>query len=206
MGQSTHILVVEDEPADFELIQHELKRSGLECTTTRVDADDALFRELYEHPPEVILSDNALANADTFTILKLVRDRCPDTPVIIVTGGMTEDMLAEVFARGADDCVFKHRLAELAPAVRRALRLASERRRLRFAEVERDQLRREVAMLRGQRLAFGPLITLCRSCKSVRDERGEWEPLEKHFQRQYGLTFTHELCPDCVEMYYAARV
>lgn len=205
VNKNPHILVVEDQAADFELMLHTLRKGGMAFTAKRVDADDELLRELDQHPPDVVLSDNALKNADSFTVLKMVRERDPDVPCVLVTGGMQPEKLTEVFERGADECVFKDRLAELVFAVRRALRLSRERRRARLAEFERDQLHRELSALRGETIPFAPLVRMCRACKKVSDKRGGWESVELHFLRHYGIAFTYDLCSDCVETYYSAR-
>jgi len=44
MDSSLNILLVEDMPADAELIEHELKRGGLRCHTRRVETRDEFLR------------------------------------------------------------------------------------------------------------------------------------------------------------------
>lgn len=40
---------------------------------------------------------------------------------------------------------------------------------------------------------------ICASCKSIRDEAGEWEQLESFIRDRIGIEFTHGLCPECAE-------
>lgn len=195
------ILVVEDVAADFELMRRELDRGGLSFTSRRVETNEELQAELIQQPPDLVLSDHGCAKSDSFAVLDIVRRRLPDLPFIVVTGSLGEEQVAKVFARGADDCVFKHRLFELVPAVQRALHLSEERRRLRGAERERDQLQMELQALRAERLSTRTIVPICMECKSIRDKNIGWVPLESHFWNHFNIRFSHGLCPVCAKKY-----
>ena len=60
----------------------------------------------------------------------------------------------------------------------------------RLSEHER-QLLRYVVRLEG-------LLRICSVCKSIRNERGVWEPLEAFITDRSEADFTHGLCPRCV--------
>jgi PAS domain S-box-containing protein len=53
----------------------------------------------------------------------------------------------------------------------------------------------EVKMLRG-------LLSLCSSCKKIRDECGNWQPLEKYIHTHSEAKFSHGLCSDCLQKLY----
>lgn len=121
------ILVLEDVDADVTLINHELRRGGIDCLTKRVETRDDFIHEIEAHPPDVILSDHGLPSFDGFSALSIAKDMCPDTPFIFVTGSMGEEVAIDSLRKGATDYVLKARLPNLAPAVRRAVCLAEER-------------------------------------------------------------------------------
>jgi hypothetical protein len=50
----------------------------------------------------------------------------------------------------------------------------------------------EVKELRG-------LLPICAWCKDIRDVSGDWERLELYIARHSRATFTHALCPKCME-------
>ena len=50
--------------------------------------------------------------------------------------------------------------------------------------------RREVRLLSG-------LLPICAWCKSVRDEKDQWQPLEVYIHDHSEADFTHGMCPDC---------
>ena len=64
-----------------------------------------------------------------------------------------------------------------------------------------DQLQNaldEVKELRG-------LLPICSWCKNIRDDSGNWEKLESYLSRNSRVTFTHGLCPKCLdEQLYSA--
>jgi PAS domain S-box-containing protein len=130
------ILVLEDVPADVVLINHELRRGGLDFSAQRVETREEFLRELEKNPPDVILSDHGLPGFDGFTALALARDKCPETPFIFVTGSMGEELAIDSLRSGATDYVLKTRMSNLVPAVQRALHLAEERVKRRNAEKE----------------------------------------------------------------------
>lgn len=136
VNKELRILVLEDVPADVVLIDRELRQAGISFAVKRVETRDEFARELEENPPDLILSDHGLPSFDGFAALGLARSKFPDIPFIFVTGSMGEELAIESLRGGATDYVLKSRLANLAPAVERALRLASERTQREMAERE----------------------------------------------------------------------
>lgn len=134
MPREIQILIVEDMPADVVLINHELRKGGLLFRSKRVTTREEFVRALEGTPPDLILSDHGLPQFDGFTALAIARERVPDVPFLFVTGSMGEEVAIESLRKGATDYVLKNRLDALAQAVRRALKLAEERKRRREAE------------------------------------------------------------------------
>jgi uncharacterized membrane protein YccC len=46
------------------------------------------------------------------------------------------------------------------------------------------------------------LISICSSCKKIRDDRGNWDILERYIQKHSEAQFTHGMCPECLEQFY----
>ncbi len=197
-----HLLMVEDRPEDFELVLHELGKGELHLAPTRVETEAGLVAALAQQAPDLVLCDHGGVAFDSFGALARVRAVLPDVPFVVVTGMPGEELMSRALARGADDWVSKNRLADLLPAVRRALRRADERRRMRWLERERVNLHAELLTLRN-RLRSGPVVPICASCKKIRNEKSEWVPLESYFDEHLGLRFSHGLCPICVCHEYA---
>jgi signal transduction histidine kinase len=146
MKKQIQILMVEDDPADAELIKHALRKDGLCFSAKRVDSHDEYLSALEAGTPDVILSDYSLPAFDGYKALAMAQERHPDVPFIFVTGTMGEEVAIETLKNGATDYVLKLRLGRLAPAVHRALRETRER-----AERQRalEQLRESHEQLRA---------------------------------------------------------
>ena len=46
------------------------------------------------------------------------------------------------------------------------------------------------------------LLPICSGCKKIRNDREEWEILEKYITERSESEFTHSLCPDCLKHYW----
>ncbi len=57
------------------------------------------------------------------------------------------------------------------------------------------RLSKEVLMLEG-------LLPICSHCKKIRDQNNDWQQLEMYISERSSATFTHGLCPDCLEKNY----
>lgn len=45
-------------------------------------------------------------------------------------------------------------------------------------------------------------MTICSACKKIRDDRGEWIPIERCMHDLYGPEFSHGICLPCAEKLY----
>jgi PAS domain S-box-containing protein len=136
--EKLRILIVEDEPADAELVRVELRRAGLDFESARVETEAELRTALGDFAPHVILADFTLPGFDALGVLAVVRDLSPATPVLVVTGTIDEETAVSCLKAGAADYLLKDRLGRLGSAVEAALasRSAEEERRLLTAAVE----------------------------------------------------------------------
>jgi diguanylate cyclase (GGDEF)-like protein/PAS domain S-box-containing protein len=114
------LLHLEDNPADAELILVELKRAGFDPTVTQVDNRDDFLQAL-SPDLDLILADYNLPTFDALSALSLLNEVGLDVPLIIVSGGIGEDVAVAAIHMGAADYLLKDRLTRLAPAIRQAL-------------------------------------------------------------------------------------
>jgi signal transduction histidine kinase len=116
------ILMLEDVPEEAEWVERELRKSGLTFTAQRVQTKEQFTRAIEELAPDLILADSKLPAFDGREALEWVKQRHPETPVIMVTGALGDEAAVEFLIAGASDYVLKDRLARLGLAVRRVLR------------------------------------------------------------------------------------
>jgi PAS domain S-box-containing protein len=138
MTRQLRILILEDRPADAELVMRELRKAGIPFTSNCVANEADFLAQLGGSPPDLILADYSLPSYDGLSALAATRKACPETPFIFVSGTLGEETAIEALHRGATDYVFKERLTRLAPAVQRAMCEIEKRTQRRQAQ---DSLR-----------------------------------------------------------------
>jgi diguanylate cyclase (GGDEF)-like protein/PAS domain S-box-containing protein len=136
MPDELKILILEDEPTDAELAVQALRKAGIVFSFRCVDTRDTFVAALEEYRPDIVLADYRLPAFAGLEALGIVLKQAPDVPFIFVSGTMGEEFAIETLHQGAADYVIKNRLGKLAPAVRRALQEAKERRLRHRAEQE----------------------------------------------------------------------
>jgi PAS domain S-box-containing protein len=133
MPEQLNVLILEDHPADAELMVHELRRAGFEPAWRRVDTE-AGFAAALDPGLDVILADHNLPGYDSHRALRLVQERGLDVPVLVVSGSLGEEAATEAMRLGAADYLLKDRLNRLGPAVANALETKELRAGKRRAE------------------------------------------------------------------------
>jgi PAS domain S-box-containing protein len=131
------VLVVEDQPADAELLLLELRRAGYTPASFRAETEEEFLAHLSE-PLDLIVADYRLPQFDAPRVLELLRLTDRDVPVIVVTGAVSEEVVVACMQQGASDYLFKDRLGRLGQAVERALaekRHRDEQRQLREVQL-----------------------------------------------------------------------
>ena len=161
------VLLLEDDPADAELVRETLVRSGMPVVTERVDSRDAFTRALHDFAPDVVLSDHALAQFDARAALEVLQSVRPTAPLIVVAGALDEQTAAAFVRAGAENFVLKGNLSRLVAAIEAAL---SVRRRL--EKLTPRQI--EVLRLMAEGLTTPEIARRLRlSGKTIETHRGE---------------------------------
>jgi DNA-binding NtrC family response regulator len=150
MKSPLHILYLEDDPRDAELVQQTLAIGGIRCQVMRVETEAGFIASLQQGGFDLILADYTLPSFDGLSALKIAQQGWPHVPLIFVSGTLDEEVAIEALKVGATDYVFKTRLSRIVPSVQRALREAEERIDLSRAE---EALRRSEAYCRRKPFA-----------------------------------------------------
>lgn len=87
------ILCVDDEPSVRESTSLVLESEGYEVVTAE-DGVDAL-NKISDSIPDLIISDLRMPNMSGFELLKIVREKFPQIPVIAISGQYVSDDLPE---------------------------------------------------------------------------------------------------------------
>jgi protein-histidine pros-kinase len=133
MTTPLRVLILEDQPADAELMCEQLVQAGYEPEWQRVETEAAYLAAL-DPAPELMLSDHSLPQFNAQRALERLRERDLDIPFIIVSGTIGEELAVLLMRNGAADYVWKDRMRRLGPAVAHALKEIRVRKEKRHAE------------------------------------------------------------------------
>ncbi|MCM2373679.1 sigma 54-interacting transcriptional regulator [Aporhodopirellula aestuarii] len=116
------ILVVDDEPADLNLVRLALEKQAYEVVTAQCDKE--AMRLLRQRRIDVAVLDVMLPDGDGLSVLKKIREIDEHLPVIFVTSGGESSTAIRAMKLGALDYLLKPiNVAELRRVVARALEI-----------------------------------------------------------------------------------
>jgi DNA-binding NtrC family response regulator len=114
------LLVIDDEPIVGKRLQQVFAKMGfdVETYTSALSAMEAMERD----PFDIVVTDLKMEGMDGMEVLERVKERNPDTKVIIITGYAQLDTASEAFRKGVFDFIAKpFRLDELKRVIVRAM-------------------------------------------------------------------------------------
>lgn len=121
MEKLLRILLLEDSLTDAEMIQRILKKNLMPVEIRLAMTKAVFLQALTEYAPDVVLSDNSVAQYNAVAALESTRSVYPYLPFIMVTGTVPEEYAANIIKQGADDYILKDRMARLPAAITSAI-------------------------------------------------------------------------------------
>ncbi len=183
----TKVLLIEpdrDEAALFgAILSEENSQAELRPTGSLASALDRLSVESFD----IVFTDLNLPDSNGIGTFNSIHSKFPHIPVVIVSGVDDQVVALDAVRNGAQDYLIKGR-AKSASLVR-LIRYAIERQRL-IAECEKNL--REIKTLKG-------LIPMCAWCRKIYDHDGYWKKVEKYIEEHTDASFSHGICPECLE-------
>jgi len=105
------VLLVEDDRADAEMVLRMLKSTAsLPCELRVVRTLAEAVEALCTQPADIVLLDLGLPDSQGLEALHRVQERCPHTPIVILTGLEDEQLILRAAAAGAQDYLVKGRI------------------------------------------------------------------------------------------------
>ena len=131
------VLMVEDDPADVEMVLLTLRKDGFEVTGDVVQTPEEFALRIQKARYDLVLADYNLAQWRGAEALDILRNENLDVPLIIVTSASGDERAVGYIKHGANDYVLKDRMARLPSSVRKALedRIVREQHRLSEAKL-----------------------------------------------------------------------
>jgi DNA-binding response OmpR family regulator len=180
------VLVVDDDAGPGAVLAELLEHNGhqVEVRDGGVAAWEALQHDYF---PLVFL-DRRMPDLDGLELCRRIRARrhARYTYVILATVVGGKEPYLQGMDAGADDYLTK----PLDPDELRA--------RVRVAE--------RVLGLRDELAYYRDLVTICAYCKNIRNELGEWIPVERYVEARTQAALSHGICPCCYHLRVAAEL
>ena len=121
MTPKIKILFVEDLPTDVELAKRTLTKGAIEFQSRVVENETDFIRELEDFVPDIIISDYKMPQFNGMRALKILLEKIPSTPFVLLTGSMNEELAVECIKAGASDYIIKEHITRLPFAVKDVL-------------------------------------------------------------------------------------
>jgi signal transduction histidine kinase len=141
-GNAAHVLLIEDNPGDVDLVRLRLVESHpgaqIDCVNSLSDA----LTLLDEKTPSLVLLDLNLPDSHGSETVRRVREKAPDVPVVVLSGQDDEALALKAVNQGVQDYLIKGDFSS--KRLEQAMRYA----------VERQSLLRSLDMARKQQLEF----------------------------------------------------
>lgn len=118
------VLVVDDSQDDALLLLRTLGKIGFATEWARVDSATAMQAAFSGGGWDLVVSDYNIPGFGALEALEIARRHDPELPFFVVSGSMDDKVVAHLRRAGAQDCLLKHELSRLAPAIARGLRAA----------------------------------------------------------------------------------
>lgn len=173
------ILLAEDEAASRTMLHAVLTAGGHDVAIAENGVEAWGLWQVAQQ--RVVVADWLMPEMDGLTLCKRIRAHreASYTYFILETVRTGTGSFLEAMAAGVDDFISK-------PIVPDEL-------------LARVKVGERILGLRQELLTLEGLLALCSYCKRMRDDRGEWIPLERYVTARSGAKFSHGICPDCYE-------
>jgi FixJ family two-component response regulator len=124
-------LVVDDNPQDRRLVVRELRKAYQDSIVYEAIDQQQLDEHIEANNYDVVVTDFQLLWTDGIQVLRAIKNRQPNCPVIMFTGTGSEEVAVEAMKLGLDDYIIKNvkHLVRLRLAVRAVLEHAVTRSR-----------------------------------------------------------------------------
>ncbi len=125
MTELTSILILDDEPIVSKRLKPSLEKKGYEVESFTRSAD--ALQRIQERRFNIVITDLKMEGVDGMHFLTEVKEKFPETEVIVITGFATMATAKESFTKGVFDFLAKpFKLGEIAEVIAKAERKIKE--------------------------------------------------------------------------------
>ncbi|MEM7586415.1 MAG: ATP-binding protein, partial [Acidobacteriota bacterium] len=193
-ASAARILAVDDDPVNLQVLRNFLAVEDFDLTLA--SSGEEALRLVQHHSFDLVLLDVMMPKLSGYEVCRALRQQHPigELPVVFLTAKSRDADVVSGMALGANDYLTK-------PVSKDRL-LARVRPHLELLEIHRN-LEGLVEEKMAQIKVLSGMLPICAGCKKVRDDEGYWNHLELYIKEHSEATFSHGICPECAERFYA---
>lgn len=120
------IVLLEDNPADADLLVRQLTKSGMDFLIEITETRNKYIEILHKFRPDIVLSDYAMPSFDAVAAFRILQQTDNAIPFIIVSGIIGEEKAVMLLKDGITDFASKNNLSALPQKINRAIKEFSE--------------------------------------------------------------------------------
>lgn len=203
-----NIMVVDDTPANLRLLSQMLKQRGYNVHAVSSGEQALIAAEMAS--PDLILLDIMMPGMDGYSVCERLKAK-PQTakvPVIFISALNEPLDKVKAFAVGGVDYLTKpFQLEEVLARVSvhltlRDLQLQLEEANAQLITQNQELQQRNVELQEALTAikTLSGLVPICAWCgRKIQDTEGHWIKVENYIEAHSEATFTHGICPECLE-------
>jgi DNA-binding response OmpR family regulator len=201
MSKQFKVLVTDDDPEIRLMSTMLLRRTGYEVLEASTGQE--CLDSLRVHYPDLVLLDVMLPDMTGTQVCRQIKndENLKDIFVILASGiRISSENQAEGLDIGADGYIVRP-----IPNKEFLARIQAGERIKRAEDALREKERQQQTLISQLEEALAEIKTLkgcipiCATCKKIRDDEGFWNHLEAYISKHTDATFTHGICPTCLE-------
>ncbi len=186
------VLVVEDDTVLALDIQMRLHILGYEVPAIIATGEEAIA-EVEKSQPDLVMMDIMLGGKTEGTEAALEIHRRFRIPIIFLTAYTDDKTIARAKLAEPYGYITK-------PFDDTSIRIAMD---IAVHNAKMDKERREITAKLAEAVdiirRLSGILPVCRTCMSVTDDQGHWQPLHEYLARHPQAELSHRLCPACAE-------
>jgi PleD family two-component response regulator len=159
-------------------------------------------------PPHLILLDIMMPELDGYQVCEALKaeEKTRHIPVIFISAlHETEEIVRGFTAGGVDYITKPFQAEEVLARVHNHLSLRKLQQELeeknQQLQAQNEHLQEALANVK----TLSGLLPICANCKKIRDDEGYWHIVEAYIRDHSDASFSHGICPDCMQELYPAH-
>lgn len=195
MMPKPRLLLVEDEMLVAADMEERLEYLGYTVVDLAASGEDALSLAATTQPDLVLMDIMLQGSMDGIAAATQLRAAL-QVPVVFLTAYADDTLVRR--AQQAEPYGYL-----LKPFEERLLKITIDMALAKHhMEQERARLLAGLQTALSQVRTLQGLLPMCASCKSIRNDQGYWTEVEKYLSHHMPVTFTHGICPPCIQKLY----